>query len=158
MVDARTFRHVLGHYPTGVCVVTSDDGGDPIGMTVGTFSSASLDPPLVAFMPARDSFTWRKVNRAGHFCVNVLGEHQQDVSTRFATYCEERFWGLDYRTSKLGSPVLNDAVAWIDCRLHVFHEAGDHDIVVGAVEDFGLGDPASPLLSHRGSYNRIVPI
>ena len=158
MVDGETFRAVLGHYPTGVCVVTSTDReGRPLGMSVGTFTSVSLDPPLVAFLPHRDSATWRALRATGRFCVNVLTDVQAPVSRRFATRSEDRFAGVCHRPSPLGSPVFDGVAAWVDCRLHAVHEAGDHHIAVGEVVSLELGAPARPLLFYRGTYGRLAP-
>ena len=159
MFDAAFFRDVMGHYPTGVCVVTSTDGrGAPLGMSVGTFTSVSLDPPLVAFLPKKGSRTWAQIERRGRFCVNVLGARQQHLSRRFAAPSEDRFAGVAYRPSRLGCPVLAGVVAWIDCRLDAVHAAGDHLIVVGAVEALDAEGAGEPLVYHRGAYNQPAPL
>lgn len=159
MVDAKTFRSVLRHYPTGVCVITSVGcDGKPIGMSVGSFTSVSLDPPLVAFFPDRRSSTWQSIRDTGHFCVNVLGAHQEMISQRFAKPAADKFAGIPHRTSMLGLPILDSVVAWIDCQLHAVHEAGDHFIVVGDVISLGAEEAARPLLFHRGEYCQLNPM
>lgn len=157
MIDSATFRTVLGHYPTGVCVVTAmASDGQPVGMSIGSFTSVSLDPPLVAFFPNRRSTTWQRIHEAGRFCVNVLGDHQEAISRRFAAPAADKFAGLTHRTSALGSPILDGVVAWIDCRLHATHEAGDHVIVVGEVAALETTEQsADPLLFHRGGYRQV---
>jgi flavin reductase (DIM6/NTAB) family NADH-FMN oxidoreductase RutF len=150
---------VLGHYPTGVCVVTalSDDGGAS-AMVVGSFTSVSLDPPLVAFFPDRGSTSWPKIEAAGKFCVNVLGSHQEDLCRRFASKASDKFESLSYSLSDNGNPVLEDVVAWIDCRLSAVHEAGDHYIAIGETLQLELVRPESPLLFFRGGYGSFSPL
>jgi flavin reductase (DIM6/NTAB) family NADH-FMN oxidoreductase RutF len=151
--DSATFRRVLGHYPTGVCVVTAmEPGGPPAGMSVGTFTSVSLEPPLVAFFPDRRSGTWPRIESAGKFCVNVLASHQQALCQRFAASGGDKFAGLPHRLSANGSPILDDVLAWIDCDLYATHEAGDHLIVLGRVVDLQVHKPERPLLFFQGTY------
>jgi len=158
-IDGATFRRVLGHYPTGVCVVTAiEPDGDPVGMVVGSFTSVSLDPPLVAFFPDRSSTSWPRIKRSTKFCVNVLGSHQQDLCRRFSAKSADKFAGLDYGVSNGGSPVLHDVVAWIDCTLEVVHEAGDHLIVLGRVRELDIARPDQPLLFFRGRYGSFAPL
>lgn len=158
-VDGPTFRRVLGHYPTGVCVVTAiEPDGAPAAMVVGSFTSVSLDPPLVAFFPDRSSTSWPRIERAGRFCVNVLGSHQQDLCRRFAAKGDDKFAGFSYRLSTNGSPVFDDVVAWIDCALDAVHEAGDHFIVVGLVRELDIARPDQPLLFFRGKYGNFAPL
>jgi 3-hydroxy-9,10-secoandrosta-1,3,5(10)-triene-9,17-dione monooxygenase reductase component len=157
MIDPVSFRSVLAHYPTGVCVVTALGLGDePIGMSVGSFTSVSLDPPLVAFFPDRRSATWQQMRETGRFCVNVLGAHQEPISRRFAVSATDKFAGLVHRVSTLGLPIIDGVVAWIDCRLDAVHEAGDHFIVIGEVAALGTGEEVTdPLLFHRGGYGQV---
>ncbi|MBA4682607.1 MAG: flavin reductase family protein, partial [Pseudomonas sp.] len=118
-IDPQWFRAVLGQYPTGVCAVTAmDPDGKMSGMAVGSFTSVSLNPPLVAFLPDRSSTSWPKIERAGKFCVNVLSDQQLGVCKRFASKDEDKFSGLVYRLSDNGSPIIEGVVAWIDCDLH----------------------------------------
>lgn len=155
MIDQATFRRVLGHYPTGVCVITSlGIDGEPIGMCIGSFTSVSLDPPLVAFFPDRRSSTWGRIRDTGRFCVNVLGAHQVAISRRFAKSDPNKFSGISYRVSGLGLPILDGVVAWIDCMVDSVHEAGDHFIAVGQVASLQEEYPAQPLLFHKGGYGQ----
>ncbi|MBL4801939.1 MAG: flavin reductase family protein [Emcibacter sp.] len=159
MNDSVNFRKVLGNYPTGVCVVTStEEDGKPVGMSVGTFTSVSLDPPLVAFLPDRRSSTWQKIHQTGRFCVNVLGDHQEAISRQFATPAVDKFIGIPHRLSDMGSPIFDGVVAWIDCEVEAVHEAGDHYIAIGKVVALGAEDPAQPLLYHKGIYSQVSPI
>lgn len=152
--DGAEFRRVLGHFPTGVTVVTAmaDDG--PAGMAIGSFSSVSLDPPLVMFCPGRDSESWIRMRTSDSFCVSVLGDDQKAVCDVFASRSEDKFSEVDVRTEVTGSPVIEGSLAWIDCELHAVHDGGDHDIVVGRVKALGTGDEGGPLLFYRGGYGR----
>lgn len=159
VIDPARFRQVLGQYPTGVVVVTAlDAAGEPIGMTVGSFTSVSLDPPLVAFLPDRNSSSWRALRESGgRFCVNVLDADQEDVCRAIAMRKSDKFAGIGWRPSPVGLPVVDGAVAWIECDTEQVHEAGDHHIVVGRVLDLDLGDGDSPLLFFRGGYGSFTP-
>jgi 3-hydroxy-9,10-secoandrosta-1,3,5(10)-triene-9,17-dione monooxygenase reductase component len=158
-IGGATFRRVLGHYPTGVCVVTAiDRDGVASGMVVGSFTSVSLSPPLVAFLPDKSSTSWARIKRAGRFCVNVLASDQGELCRRFASKGEDKFAGLAHRVSANGSPVLNDIIAWIDCTLDAVHEAGDHYIVLGRVHDLGISRSRQPLLFFCGKYGNFIPL
>lgn len=154
--DSRHFRTVLGHFPTGVVIVTADGADGPVGMTIGSFTSVSLDPPLVAFLPATTSSSWQKVEAAGSFCVNILADDQADVCNRFASKDDDKFAGLDWTPAAgTGSPVLPDVLGWIDCEIDAVHEAGDHVIVVGRVLDLAAAESdRGPLLFFQGGYGR----
>ena len=157
-VDGATFRRVLGHYPTGVSVITSlEPGGAPVGLVVGSFTSVSLDPPLVAFFPDKGSTTWPRIERSGRFCVNILASDQQHLCKRFAAKDANKFIGLNFDLSSAGSPVLEGIVAWIDCAVHALHEAGDHYIVLGRVLDLDIANSGQPLLFFRGGYGSFLP-
>jgi flavin reductase (DIM6/NTAB) family NADH-FMN oxidoreductase RutF len=157
----RHFRSVLAHYPTGIAAITAiGAGGAPVGMVVGTFSSVSLEPPLVAFMPSRDSASFQALQNSPHFCVNILGDHQEQVCRAFAVKgATDKFAGLRWRAASSGSPVLENVVAWIDCDRQQVIEAGDHYIVIGAVRELGTGQdaPELPLLFFQGGYGRFAP-
>ena len=153
--DAGKFRQVLGHFPTGVAVVTGVDAeGKPAGMAVGSFTSVSLDPPLVAFMPDKSSSSWPKFRDSGAFCVNILGAEQESVCRAFAMKGGDKFAELAWRPASSGSPILDGALAWIDCDIDVVHEAGDHYIVIGLVRELDIGTPALPLVFFQGGYGR----
>lgn len=153
-IGPREFRAVLGCYPTGVCVITARDGeGRRHGLVVGSFTSVSLDPPLVGFFPGKQSSTWRAIETAGRFCVNVLGADQLETCRRFALKGEDRFDGLLCGTSPSGQPILDSAVAWIDCSIDRVIEVGDHWFVVGAVEALEADECGKPLLFYRGGYH-----
>ncbi|KKW93654.1 MULTISPECIES: flavin reductase family protein [Sphingobium] len=156
--DSGTFRRVLGHYPTGVCVVTAvEDGQVPTGMVVGSFTSVSLDPPLVAFFPAKDSQSWPRIEKVGKFCVNILASDQKPLCQQFAVKGgDDKFAGVTHRVSANGSPILDGVVAWIDCQLEAVHEAGDHYIVLGRVIALEVETPGKPLLFFQGGYGEFA--
>lgn len=151
-IEAATFREVMGYYPTGVCVITAAAAdGAPVGMVVGSFSSVSLDPPLVGFFPGRASTSWPQIERAGHFCVNVLSSEQTALCRQIAAP-GDKFAGVAYTMSAHGLPVLADAMASIECRLHSVTEAGDHWLVLGRVLGLEARREADPMLFFRGTY------
>jgi 3-hydroxy-9,10-secoandrosta-1,3,5(10)-triene-9,17-dione monooxygenase reductase component len=152
IVDPSLLRDVLGHFASGVTVVTAVTGEGPIGFTGQAFSSLSLDPPLVAFAPARTSRTWPRLREIGRFCVNVLAEGQDAVSQNFARSAPDKFAGVPWTPSAHGSPVLTDIVAWIDGELWAEYDGGDHTIAVARVLDLGAHPERRPLLFHRGAY------
>jgi flavin reductase (DIM6/NTAB) family NADH-FMN oxidoreductase RutF/DNA-binding IclR family transcriptional regulator len=157
-VDPGRFRHVLGHFPTGVVVVTAvQDSGEPAGMAVGSFTSVSLDPPLVAFLPDRSSTSFPKIRAAGSFCINVLAGDQEHVCRAFAARGADKYATVAWSAAGSGSPVLDGVVAWIDCDIDQVLEAGDHYIVLGRVRDLDVPQQASPLLFFRGGYGRFSP-
>ncbi|MGY6020421.1 flavin reductase family protein [Streptomyces spinosirectus] len=156
-VDPAEFRRVLGSFATGVTVVTAPaaPGEDtPAGFACQSFSSLSLDPPLIAFMVGRTSTTWPRIARAGVFCVNVLAAHQGGLCRSFAVSGADKFAGVAHDAAPVsGSPRLAGALAWIDCTIHAVHTGGDHLIVVGRVDALGAGDTdRAPLLFHQGRF------
>ena len=152
--DAR-FREVLGHFATGVTIVTAVDAGEPVGMAANSFMSLSLDPPLILFCVAHSSTTWPRIERAGKFAVNILGEGHEELSQLFARRGADRFSQTPWRVGVSGAPVLEDAIAYLDCRFEAEYPGGDHKIVVGRVLDLDVRDGARPLLFFRGSYERM---
>lgn len=157
---ARRFRDVLGHFASGVTVVTSMAGDKPVGMTCQSFSSVSLEPPLITFLPAKTSRAWPLMQRAGHFCVNILADGQQELSEVMARRGADKFAGLEWSLSKTGAPLLDGILGYVDCTVHAVHEAGDHHIVVGRVQDMDFRTGADdstpdPLLYFRGTYRTL---
>ena len=152
-IEAADFRKVMGSYPTGVCAITATGAdGKPIGMVVGTFTSVSLDPPLVGFLPDKSSSTWPLIEQAGHFCVNVLGSDQQATCRQLAARGADKFAGLEWSSSMHGLPVIAGCIARIECRIHQVVEAGDHWFVLGAVLHLEVTRDEDPMLFHRGRY------
>jgi 3-hydroxy-9,10-secoandrosta-1,3,5(10)-triene-9,17-dione monooxygenase reductase component len=155
--DPDRFRQALGHFCTGVTVVTTMDGVRPAGFACQAFAALSLEPPLVLFCPSRTSSSWPRIERAGHFCVNVLAEEQRDVSRAFGTSGADKFSGLRWSTSPSGAPVLDGVLTWIDCAIEAVHSAGDHHVVVGRVTALGAHRLGRPLLFYRGRYAATEP-
>ncbi len=157
-IDPGLFRETLGHYPTGVAVVTAIlDDGTPAGMVVGTFSSVSLDPPLIVFFPTKTSASFALLREARSFCVNVLAADQEPLCRRLATGGAGKFDGVGWRLGPLGSPILNGAVSFIECTFEEIREAGDHFIVLGRVHEFAVERSTLPLLFFQGGYGRFSP-
>ncbi|MGO4383417.1 flavin reductase [Specibacter sp. RAF43] len=157
-IDSARFREVLGQYPTGVVVITATDSGVPIGMTVGSFVSVSLDPPYVAFLPDRNSSSWAALKASGtQFCVNVLAAEQEEASRLIATRKTDKFVGIDWTASRSGNPVIHGSIASIDCEIVSIAGAGDHEIVVARVVDLDVLSAAYPLLFFRGGYGSFSP-
>ncbi|MFH9424540.1 flavin reductase family protein [Streptomyces sp. NPDC017529] len=153
-VTAERFRRVAGHYPTGVVLVTGprpEPEQPPPAMVVGTFTSVSLHPALVGFLPSQSSTTWPKIRAAGRFCVNVLGADQQQVCRDFATG-DPRRWEVPHQETATGSPLLLDALAWFDCEVAGEVAAGDHWFVTGEVRGLGVRRLGPPLVFLRGGY------
>jgi flavin reductase (DIM6/NTAB) family NADH-FMN oxidoreductase RutF len=157
-IDPALFRETLGHYPTGVAVVTAvPEDGQPIGMVVGTFSSVSLDPPLIAFLPATSSRRFARIRTARAFCVNVLASDQEPLCRRLATGGAGSLEGVRWRPGVLGSPILEEAQSWIECTFEDIREAGDHFIVLGLVHELAVARSTLPLLFFQGGYGRFSP-
>ena len=151
-LDPAEFRRVLGNFATGVTVITAP-GTPPAGFACQSFSSLSLDPPLVAFMVGRTSGTWPRIAQAGVFCVNVLSAEQGELCRAFAVSGADKFAGVRHEPSPVsGSPRLAGTLAWIDCTIHAVHTGGDHLIVVGRVDALGAGEGERPLLFHQGRF------
>lgn len=156
---ARRFRDVLGLFASGVTVVTSVSDGAPVGMTCQSFSSVSLEPPLVMFCPAKTSRAWPMMQRAGFFCVNFLAADQADISTAMATKGSDKYDGIGWRPAATGAPLLDGVLGFVDCTVHSVHEAGDHYVVLGRVKELGFAPGSAesgdgkPLLYYRGRYD-----
>jgi 3-hydroxy-9,10-secoandrosta-1,3,5(10)-triene-9,17-dione monooxygenase reductase component len=152
-IDAARFRAVLGSYPTGVSAITAiGEDGQPVGMIVGTFTSVSLDPPLVGFLPDRSSTSWPQIESAGRFCVNVLASNQQEVCRSVSAKGADKFVGVEFAVSDHGLPVIANAIATIECTIHSVTDAGDHFFVLGNVLHLEAKHDDDPMLFHRGRY------
>ena len=147
----------MGHFCTGVTIVTGSLEGVPWGFTAQSFVALSLDPELAAVCPANSSDSWPSIARSGAFCVNFLADTQADLSGRFAQTGTDKFAGINWSAKTTGSPVLADCIAYVDCSLVREVDAGDHKIAIGEVEALGLMNrKASPLLFYRGGYRRVA--
>jgi len=151
VIAGDEFRRVLGHYSTGVTVITAVTDKGPVGMACNSLTAVSLDPPLILLCPARTSETWPLIRNAGQFVVNVMAREQEDVTRRFARKDTDRFGavGSHPRDRGLG---LDGAVAWIECEIEQEYDAGDHTIVVARVHALDAPDEGEPLVFFRGRY------
>lgn len=150
--DSLELRRVFGHFPTSVTIVTTMAADQPVGMTVGSFFSVSLEPALVGFCAGKESSTWPQLEQAGAFAVNLLAADQEHLSSLFAGPDPDRFAGIDWRRSATGSPLLPDVIGWIDCTTEQLVEAGDHWIVIGRVQALEIEREVEPLVFYRGGY------
>ncbi len=153
-IDGKRFRNILGRFATGVVAVTAIDPatGKPTGLAINAFTSVSLDPPLVAFCVAHASSTWPRIREAGRICVNILSEAQHDVCLQLAARGVDKFAGLEWTRSPGGGPVIDGALAWLECSIEDEHAAGDHAIVVARVHHLEKHHDGDPLVFYRGSY------
>jgi flavin reductase (DIM6/NTAB) family NADH-FMN oxidoreductase RutF len=151
------FRAALGRFPTGVAIATAISEGERLGVTISSFNSVSLDPPLVLFSIARGALSFPAWRKAEHFAINVLEENQQDVSTRFATPRTAKWDGMSIIQGKTGAPLIANALVSFECAAYARHEGGDHEIFIGRVLGFRLRDSAEcrPLVFHCGRYRRL---
>lgn len=158
IIDPKTYRQVLGQYPTGVCVVTAmATDGEPLGMVIGSFTSVSLDPPLVAFFPDKGSSSWARLRSSRRFCINILSADQEGICRKLASKDPDKFSGVGNGLSPLGNPRLESVVAWIECSQHSITDAGDHDMVMGRIEELEIATGELPLLFFQGGYGRFAP-
>lgn len=158
-VDPGSYRRILGHFLSGVAIVTGIDAEGPVGLAVNSFTAVSLAPPLVAFFPAVRSTSWPRIRPGGRFCVNILAHDQEDVCRRFATSGGDKFAGLHWSSAPSGAPLLEGCIAWIDCTLESEHPAGDHTLALGRVIALRAREDAdTPLAYYRGGYGRFHPV
>ena len=154
-VEPNEFRAVLGCFASGVTIVTTVDAtGTPYGLTVSSFSSVSLTPPLILFCIAHSSASRPALLETRAFAIHVLSHGQENLSCRFASRSDSKWHGVDYELGRLGTPLLRGCLAALECRIAAVHTAGDHDIVVGAVHHCLRGD-GKPLVYHSGSYRQL---
>ncbi|TXI36511.1 MAG: flavin reductase [Mycobacterium sp.] len=158
-IDPRVFRQVLGQFCTGITIITTTHAEVPSGFACQSFAALSLDPPLVLFCPTKMSRSWQAIEASGKFCVNILTEGQRDTCVRFGSREPDKFAGVDWHPSPLGSPVLDHSLAYIDCTVHSVHDGGDHFVVFGRVHSLSELPtvPPRPLLFYRGEYTGIEP-
>jgi flavin reductase (DIM6/NTAB) family NADH-FMN oxidoreductase RutF len=156
-VDTSELRSTLGAYPTGVTVVTAQTPSrELVGITVNSFSSVSLDPPLVLFSLQRTLRSLDAFARCACFAVNVLREDQEGVSTRFARSSEAKWADVAFTEHSTGAPILSGATAWLACEHYARYDGGDHEIFVGRVVALEHDETAAPLVFCRGRYHRLA--
>jgi len=154
-LDARSLREALGRFATGVAFVTAAPGGEPEGLIVNSFTSVSLDPPLVSFSPSRSSLTWQRMRRAGRFGVNILGRAHEGFTRRAAAPGADRFAGLGWQPGPGGAPLLADALAVLECEIVDEHPAGDHSIVVARVAHLQVRAVDEPLVFFASEFREL---
>jgi flavin reductase (DIM6/NTAB) family NADH-FMN oxidoreductase RutF len=155
-LDQARFREVLGHFATGITIVTALEEGVPVGFSCQSFAALSLDPPMVILAPAKSSTSWPRIARAGYFCVNILEEHQEALCRVFAVSGGDKFDGVGWRQGLSGAPILDGSLAFVECRLGDIFDGGDHELVTGHVVAMEIGD-GSPLLFYRSGFGRFAP-
>jgi 3-hydroxy-9,10-secoandrosta-1,3,5(10)-triene-9,17-dione monooxygenase reductase component len=155
-LDQARFREVLGHFATGVTIVTANEEGEPVGFSCQSFSALSLDPPMVILAPAKSSTSWPRIAQAGAFCVNILSDRQDAVCRAFAVSGGNKFNGVSWSPGPVtGAPVIADSLAVIECALGSIYEGGDHELVTGHVVGMDVGE-GSPLLFYRSGFGHFV--
>lgn len=155
MISAEDFRHVLSHFASGVTIITvCDTDARPTGLTASAFTSVSLDPPLILVCVDHKSQSYPTLRESGRFAVNILHREHQDISRRFASTRLDKFDGVAHRLGALGLPLIDGALAHLECQTVSAHVEGDHTIFVGRVESAQVGD-GEPLLYYRGRYHRL---
>ena len=151
VVEPEEMRRVLGQFATGVTIVAGSDDGEPVGFACQSFTSVSLDPPLVLFCPAHTSSSWPRIRKGGVFSVNVLADDQLEICKAFATSGGDKFAGVAWHDTEWG-PCLDNVLATVHCDIEAVHQAGDHDVVVGRVRRLVTHREAGPLLFFRGQF------
>lgn len=155
--DQRIFRDALGCFATGVTIVTTlDPEGRLLGITANSFSSVSLDPPLVLFSLARKAYSFEAFQRSRHFAVNVLAADQSELSDTFAQALADKWAGVDFEVWDTDCPIISGALAQFECRTASSHDGGDHVVFIGAVERMAFDHAKEPLLYYRGRYRKLV--
>ena len=152
-LDQARFREVLGHFATGITIVTALRTVCPLVFRASPSPRSSLDPPMVILCPARSSTSWPRIAKAGAFCVNILGEHQEALCRSFAISGGDKFEGVGWSHGITGSPVIDHSLAIVECRLGDIFDGGDHELVTGHVVAMEIGE-GSPLLFYRGGFGR----
>jgi flavin reductase (DIM6/NTAB) family NADH-FMN oxidoreductase RutF len=156
-IDPRVFRDTLGHYASGITIIGGMEGTDPVGFTCQSFYSVSTEPPLVSFSVMTTSTTYPRIRDTGRFSVNVLAHDQHTVSNQFARKGTDKWAGIDWRPTVSGNPVIAGTLMWLDCDIWAEHEAGDHYIVIGRVNEMSPAEwhKHEPLLYFKGQYRHL---
>lgn len=155
--DPRVFRDTLGHYASGITIISAAGEEGPAGFTCQSFYSVSTEPPLVSFSVLKNSTTYPKVRQNGSFAVNVLAHDQHAVSNQFARKGTDKWAGIDWAPAQSGNPVIADTMIWLDCEIWAEHDAGDHFIVIGLVTEMCPPEwyKEEPLLYFKGQYRHL---
>jgi 3-hydroxy-9,10-secoandrosta-1,3,5(10)-triene-9,17-dione monooxygenase reductase component len=155
VLTERSFRDLLGRFGTGVVLVTAQTPDGPVGVAANSFTSVSLDPPMVALCAAHTSTTWPSIRSAEGFAVTILRDVHEDVCRVFATRGADRFAGREWVRTPSGHPTLPDGLGWLDCRIEQLLPAGDHELVLARALDWSLPNEGGPLIFHSGRYARL---
>jgi 3-hydroxy-9,10-secoandrosta-1,3,5(10)-triene-9,17-dione monooxygenase reductase component len=154
-LDQEQYKFAIGHFASGVVIVTALSSAGPVGLTCQSFFSVSLDPPMVALSPSRISVSWPRIQGHGQFCANILADNQHSLAAAFAVSGADKFRGLPWRRSAVtGSPILDGVLGWADCKIATVTEAGDHYIATALVVDVGVTG-GQPLLYFRSTYGKV---
>jgi len=153
-IEPLSFRKALGHYASGITVITSHIDDQPLGFTCQSFYSVSMNPPLVSFSVMSSSASYPGIRQAGRFAVNILSDEQAGISNQFARQGTDKWRGVGWQASPLGNPIIAGSLHWLDCEIHAEHAAGDHLIVIGEVKALNLQEATAtqPLLYFKGQY------
>jgi 3-hydroxy-9,10-secoandrosta-1,3,5(10)-triene-9,17-dione monooxygenase reductase component len=154
--NPQRFRQALGHFATGVTVITGLAGAEPVGFACQAFAALSLDPPLVLCCPAKTSASWPRLAGTGRFCANVLSAEQRELARRFGVSGPDKFAGVGWSPDPFGLPVLTGVLTWASCAVETVHEAGDHYVVIASVAKLGDSTAGNPLLFYRGRFTLSV--
>lgn len=159
-IEPSSFRQALGHYASGITVITSHIDDEPIGFTCQSFYSVSMSPPLVSFSVMSSSASYPKIRQAGRFAVNILSGEQVKISNQFARRGTDKWHGVEWQESPLGNPIIAGSLHWLDCEIHTEHTAGDHLIVIGEVKALNLQEvtASQPLLYFKGQYCNLAEL
>lgn len=156
-IDTGVLRKAFGQFPTGIAIVTAQDGeGGLIGLTMSSFNTVSLDPPLILFSVKNNAYSLPKMRQAGAFAVNVLSDDQSHLSDRFSRQGGDKWSEIQYTSGVTECPLLPDALACFECRPFAQHKAGDHTIFIGEIVNYAFRDNAKPLVFFRGGYRRLL--
>ncbi|AXA67792.1 flavin reductase family protein [Pseudomonas oryzihabitans] len=157
-IEPLSFREALGHYASGITVISSHVDCEPIGFTCQSFYSVSMSPPLVSFSVMSSSASYPRIRRAGRFAVNILSGEQVNISNQFARRGTDKWHGVDWQESPLGTPIIAGSLHWLDCEIYAEHAAGDHVIVIGEVKALKLqrATAGQPLLYFKGQYRNFA--
>ncbi|WP_406149297.1 flavin reductase family protein [Streptomyces sp. NBC_01012] len=156
MLEQRSFRDILGRFTTGVVLITAETAEGPKGMAVNSFTSVSLDPPLVALCAAGSSSTWPAIRDTGSFAVTILGDRHAELCRLFSTKGADRFTAGEWSATRAGHPIPADGLGWLDCRISTVHPAGDHELVIAEALEGALTDQAGPLVFHAGRFTALA--
>jgi flavin reductase (DIM6/NTAB) family NADH-FMN oxidoreductase RutF len=154
-IERNELRRVMGHFATGVTIITTvSKDGEPFGLTANSFTSVSLDPPLVLICVDKKAESWPHFEQSRVFTVNILNNQQEALSRKFAVSGGDKFQGVAYHTGANGVPILDGALAYLECKLYAVHDGGDHTLYLGEIEQAETVE-GKPLLFYRGGYRAI---